>query len=177
MAPKSIARDRIVYAASQSAAKIRAEVRAALVEHLGCEYLDDTNGTLRRTVELKFRWSFRGVGFDETEETWARCNYILDKGVPLPGAWCTAFRHLSLEDIAAASMKSISEKEPGLTYVECCVLRHAKVPTESDVGKLADLSFDGARASYFKCARIWRHLVGALWYKEGEWGAGSRQPL
>ena len=39
MAPKAITRDRIVQTASQSAAKIRAEVRAALVEHLGCEYL------------------------------------------------------------------------------------------------------------------------------------------
>ena len=109
MAPKSITRDRVVHAASQSAAKIRAEVRAALVEHLGCEYLDDTNGTLRRTAELKFRWSFRGVGFEETEETWAKCNYILDKGVPLPGAWCTAFRCLSLEEIAAASTKSVRQ--------------------------------------------------------------------
>ena len=69
MAPKSITRDRVVHAASQSAAKIRAEVRTALVEHLGCEYLEDTNGTLRRTAELKFRWSFCRVGFDETEET------------------------------------------------------------------------------------------------------------
>ena len=58
MAPKSITRDRVVHAASQSAAKVRAEVRAALVEHLGCEFLDDANGPLRRTTELKFRWSF-----------------------------------------------------------------------------------------------------------------------
>ena len=65
MAPKSITRDRVVHAALQSAAKIRAEVRAALVEHLGCEYLDVTNGTLRRTAELKFRWCFRGLGFEE----------------------------------------------------------------------------------------------------------------
>ena len=51
MAPKPITRDRVVHAASQSAAKIRAEVRAALVEHLGCEYLDDTNGTLRMSTD------------------------------------------------------------------------------------------------------------------------------
>ena len=86
MAPKSITRDRVVHAASQSAAKIRAEVRAALVEHLGCEYLDEANGPLRRTAELKFRWSFRGSGYDETEETRGKCHYILDRGVPLPDA-------------------------------------------------------------------------------------------
>ena len=81
MAPKAITRDRVVYAASQSAAKIRAEVRTALVEHLGCEYLDEANGALRRTAELKFRWSFRGSGFEEAEETNAKCHYILDRGV------------------------------------------------------------------------------------------------
>ena len=48
MAPKAITRDRVVHAASQSADKLRAEVRAALVEHLGCEYLDEANWALRR---------------------------------------------------------------------------------------------------------------------------------
>ena len=68
MAPKAITRDRIVHAASQSAANLRAEVRAALVEHLGCDYLDEAGGPLRKTTELKFRWSFRGAGYEEAEE-------------------------------------------------------------------------------------------------------------
>ena len=67
MAPKSITRDRIVHAASQSAAKVRTEVRAALVEHLGCEYLDDANVAMRKATELKFRWSLRGSGYEEAE--------------------------------------------------------------------------------------------------------------
>ena len=109
MAPKSITRDRVVHAASESAAKVRAEVRAALVEHLGCEYLDEASGALRRTAGLKFRWSFRGAGYEETEETRAKCNYVLDRGVPSPDAWSTAFRSLSLEEVAAASAKQICE--------------------------------------------------------------------
>ena len=66
------------------------------------------------------------------------------------------------------STKRISEKEPGLTYVECCVLGRAKVPTESDVGKLVALSSNGARVSYFKCARISEEawLAHAGTYKE-----------
>ena len=55
MAPKSITRDRVVHAASQSAAKLRAEFRAALVEHLGGDYLDEASGPLRKTTKLKFR--------------------------------------------------------------------------------------------------------------------------
>ena len=168
MAPKAITRDRVVHAASQSAAQIRAEVRAALVEHLGCEYLEETTGALRRTTELKFRWSFRGSGFEEVEETNAKCHHILDRGVPLPDAWSIALRSLSLDEVAAASTKKICHKEPGLSYVECCVLGHAKAPTNSDVGKLVALSSNGARVSYFKCARIsedtW--LVHAGTYKE-----------
>ena len=150
MAPKSITRDRIVHAASQSAAKLRAEVRAALAEHLGCDYLDEASGPLRKTTELKFRWSFRGSGFDETEETTGRCNHVLERGVPIPDAWSTALRCLSLDEVATASTDKIREKEPGLKYVECCVLGRAKVPTDSDVGKLLALSSDGARVSYFK---------------------------
>ena len=72
MAPRAITRDRVVHAASQSAAKVRAEVRAALVEHLGCDYLDEASGPLRKTTELKFRWPFLGAGYDETEETTGR---------------------------------------------------------------------------------------------------------
>ena len=86
MAPKSITRDRIVHAASQSAAKVRADVRAALVEHLGCEYLDDANGELRKPAELKFRWSSQGSGREETEETTGKCNNVLERGVPVPDA-------------------------------------------------------------------------------------------
>ena len=115
MAPKAITRDRVVHVASQSAAKVRAEVRAALVEHLGCEYLDEANGALRKTTELKFRWSFRGSGYEETEETTGRCNNVLERGVPIPDAWNTALRSLSLEEVAEASAKKICEKAPGLT--------------------------------------------------------------
>ena len=154
MAPKTITRDRVVHAASHSAAKLRAEVRAALVEHLGCDYLDEARGLLRKTTELKFRWSFRGSGYDETEETTGRCNNVLERGVPIPDAWSTAFRSLSLDEVAAASTKRICEKEPGLSYVECSGLGRAKAPTDSDVGKLVALSSNGARVSYFKCARI-----------------------
>ena len=75
------------------------------MEHLGCEYLDEANGALRRTTELKFRWSFRGSGFEEAEETNAKCHYILDRGVPLPDAWSTEFRSLSSDEVAAASTK------------------------------------------------------------------------
>ena len=110
MAPKTITRDRVVYAASQSAAKLRAEVRAALVEHLGCDYLDEASGPLRKTTELKFRWSFRGSGYDETQETTGRCNHVLERGVPIPDAWNTALRSLTLDEVAAASNKKICER-------------------------------------------------------------------
>ena len=168
MAPKPITRDRVVRAASQSAAKVRAEVRAALVEHLGCEYLDDAGGALRKATELKFRWSFRGSGDDETEKRTGRWNNVLERGVPIPDAWGTALRCLSLDEVATTSTDKIREKEPGLKYVECCVLGRAKAPTDSDVGKLVALSSNGARVSYFKCARIsvdtW--LAHAGTYKE-----------
>ena len=72
------------------------------------------------------------------------------------------------QEVAAASTKKVCEKEPGLTYVECRVLGRAKAPTDTDVGKLVALSSDGARVSYFKCARIsgdtW--LVHSGTYKE-----------
>ena len=155
MAPKAITRDRVVHAASQSAAKIRAEVRAALVEHLGCDYFDEASGPLRKTTELKFRWSFLGAGYDETEETTGRCNNVLERGVPIPDAWSTALRCLSLDEVATASTDKIREKESGLKYVECCVLWRAKGPTDSDVGKLVALSSNGARVSYFKCCLLY----------------------
>ena len=123
MAPKALyTHERIAAIASRSAAQARAEYTSPLIELLGCEPVLEPDQPLRRAAEVAFRWRFRGAGYDEASEVMARCNNVVERGVPLPEMWATAIRSLSLEEIAQASVEKIRREEPGLSDVSCRLL-------------------------------------------------------
>ena len=82
----------------------------------------------------------------------ARCNNALERGVPLPEAWPTALRSLSLGTIAKNSAAKIRESEPGLADVDCHVLGY---PMPSDaLGRLEAFCVGGDRVMCFLCAHV-----------------------
>ena len=116
MAPKATyTYERLASVAAQSATQARVDYASPVIEHLGCEVVRNSESQPKRSSEVAFQWRFRGAGYDETCEVMVRCNNAFDQGVPLPEAWVTALRALSLDQMAVQSAKKIQDQEPGLS--------------------------------------------------------------
>ena len=151
MAPKAnYTRERLVAAATRSALKARADY--SLTGRLSCEPIL-TEEQVKRFADVTFRWRFQGAGYDAVCDVTARCHHALERGVPLPDAWPTALRSLSLDTIAEKSAEKIRESEPGLADVECRVLGHP-VPSDAALGRLEAFCVGGDRVMYFLCAPV-----------------------
>ena len=160
MAPKATyTYERFAGVAAQSASKARGEYASPFIEHLGCDVVKQP-AQLKRSSEVAFQWRFRGAGYDETCEVKVRCNHVLDQGVPLPEAWVTALRALSLDHVAAQSAEKIQNDEPGLSEVRCEVLGFPTVSRVEAQGKIVALSVGGERVVYFLCTQI----AGSSWF-------------
>ncbi len=97
----------------------------------------------------------------EVEEITARCNNVIERGVPFPKMWESAFRSLSLNEIAKLSAKKVAVQESCLSDVCCHVLGQAK-PVNAlcegaslQTGKLVALQCDGERVVHILCAQLY----------------------
>ena len=138
-------------AASDSVAKTCAEHLSDVSEYeLTCVPVLAHGEQIRRSSDISFRWRFVGAGYDETDNVTAKCYHILARGVPLPPAWITAWRCLSLPRIEKASVDKIKKEEPSLTTLSCACLGapRASIPDDK-VGKLVSLCIDSGRVVCF----------------------------
>jgi len=77
---------------------------------LTCEYLHQgVDTTIKGSDALRFLWKIEAVGYCDTCETKARCNSVVERGVPFPDRWKTALNCLTLSDAVAESNKNVTE--------------------------------------------------------------------
>ena len=174
MAPKvRYTFERLRAIAEESAQKAKESLpNASVLELLRCEYVHNheeqafnKDGSLRRETPLTFRWRVKCAGYAETYEVAARCNHVVERGVPFPEHWRTAMQCLSLDELAQASAEKVCD--PGLSNVHCVFLGQARLLrppcSESGVpetGKTVALQSGGERVVYLLVANV----RDALWF-------------
>ena len=152
MAPKAIyTYDRLAHKARETARLVSVEYG---VDGLTCEPVREHDGELRRGADVTFQWRFRHGCYDEFAELAARSNHVMERGAPLPEAWATALRALSLERICTNTQEKIRAQEHRLSDLSCEVLGFPRAAPTGSQGKLIALTVLGERVMYILCAKI-----------------------
>ena len=123
----------------------------------------DVEAPLRRDALVAFEWRARGDGFDETYLVKARCNHVLERGVPLPSPWRTTLRCLNLYVLAENAAKAAreGEEERRLHDARCLFLGQPKSsvlpPPDAELVPGATVRLE--HLEYLLCAHV----------KDGTW--------
>ena len=94
MAPKRYTLERLSGVAADSAATWQTTLK---LKDLTCECIYEAQEVpIRGTTNLKFLWQIASAGYSDQCEIEARCDNVLERGVPFPDRWQTAVKALSL---------------------------------------------------------------------------------
>ena len=85
---KRYIRERVDGVAASSADKMKAYVPNG---KLTCEYVQmNTEELIKGSDTLNFTWTIEINGYRDTEDTTARCNSVVERGIPFPKRWKTS---------------------------------------------------------------------------------------
>jgi len=140
MAPKRYTRERLDGTAADAAAKMKGFVPSG---KLTCEYLhQDKDEAIKGSDTLNFLWKIESSGYRDTHETTARCNNVVERGVPFPDRWKTVSNCLTLSDTVRESVKDVTEL--GASNVKCELLGQAQKVMDDTIGKTIALNDHGS---------------------------------
>ena len=170
MAHPKYSRNRMAECAAAAAIESRRELpNNSALEALTCEYIhapnEDTtcsDGSLRRTALLTFRWRLKtNAGHEERCDVLVRTNNATQQGVPLPKHWTTAMACLSLERWCEEGRRKV--RDPDARDVQCVPLGQVKQPLPpadgTGAGRTVALHVHGQRVIFLLCA----HVQDSLW--------------
>jgi hypothetical protein len=156
--------------AAAAAIESRRELpNASALEALTCEYVHapDENttcsdGSLRRTALLTFRWRLKtNTGHEERCDVLVRTNNVTQRRVPLPQHWMTAMACLSLERWCDEGRRKV--RDPDARDVQCVPLGQVNQPLPAaegaGPGRTVALQVHGRRVIFLLCA----HVQDSLW--------------
>ena len=149
MAPKKYTLERLNEIAVDSATKMKGLLQSG---HLTCEYICDKDNTITKSDLLSFRWYVESSGYNDTYEVTARCNHVVERGIPFPDRWRTALKCLKLHDQVRECTGNVMEF--GASNVKCELLGQAKIQCDDRIGKTVALNNNGSRVVYLLCGHV-----------------------
>ena len=139
MTQKRYTRERLDgIAADPAAAKLKDAIPSST---LTCEYIHpDANAVIK------------GSEHGDTSETTARCNNVVQRGVPFPDRWKNALKSTQLHQTMHKAAEGVASL--GISDIACELVGQAKRVSDESLGKVVALNVSGSRTLFLLCAKI-----------------------